>query len=69
MDTEFIRIRETVRVGVLVAVNDSIAIRVSGQRFSSQDINFVTVIEPIVVGICHFGVGFVDWPRAIPYVL
>ena len=68
MDDDFIRIREAVRVGVLVPVKDTIAIRILTQGLGSQDVHLNSVAEPVVVGIGLCGIGLVDWPYAVPDV-
>ena len=69
MGAQFSRVREAIPVRVLVAVVNSIAIRIFSQRIGTQDVHLNPITEFIPVRVCHFGVGFVDRPRPIPNVL
>ena len=51
MDVKFFSFAQSIKIKVLVAVNNSIAIRVLNKRISANDVHFIGVIDPILVGI------------------
>ena len=57
---QFIRIAQAVGVGVLVAVNYPISVRVLNQRLGAYDVHFNSVAESVLVGVGHCWIGLVN---------
>ena len=58
MLTEFLQVRQAIRIGVLIPVTDAIVIGVLNQWICIQNIHLNAVTDAIIVGIDHSGIGF-----------
>ena len=60
VDVQFIGIRQAIAVGVLVAINDSVSIRIVVQRVGSHNVHFDSITQLIQVTVWRLGVGLVS---------
>ena len=65
MDVDFFCIAESIRVGVLVSILDTIPIGVLSQWIRAQNVHLDTIIKSIIIGVVERGVGLKSYFLAI----